>query len=44
MPGGFDVFSGRRAAMSWTGHPVIDLDSHTVERADRFSPETETGS
>jgi hypothetical protein len=22
--------------MSWNGHPVIDLDSHIVERADRF--------
>ena len=22
--------------MSWNGYPVIDLDSHIVERADRF--------
>jgi hypothetical protein len=22
--------------MSWNGHPVIDLDAHIVERADRF--------
>ena len=22
--------------MSWNGTPVIDLDSHIVERADRF--------
>src|SRR5438132_1087588 len=22
--------------MSWNGHPVIDLDSHIVERPDRF--------
>ena len=22
--------------MSWNGAPVIDLDSHIVERADRF--------
>jgi hypothetical protein len=22
--------------MSWNGHPVIDLDAHVVERADRF--------
>src|SRR5262245_37677985 len=26
----------RRRAMSWNGHPVIDLDAHIVERADRF--------
>ena len=31
-----NAFSGRRTAMSWNGHPVIDLDSHIVERADRF--------
>ena len=30
--------------MSWTGHPMIDLDSHIVERADRFLPDTGTGS
>src|SRR5262249_29593188 len=24
------------STMSWNGHPVIDLDSHIVERADRF--------
>ncbi|HTI53360.1 MAG TPA: hypothetical protein VMC04_03960 [Verrucomicrobiae bacterium] len=24
--------------MSWNGTPVIDLDSHIVERADRCSP------
>ena len=22
--------------MNWNGHPVIDLDAHIVERADRF--------
>jgi len=27
---------GTEDIMSWNGHPVIDLDAHIVERADRF--------